>query len=148
MKLLLIFVFYFTLTLTSVNSQVDMNKSSIKITIENFENKKGLLLINVFTSESGFPSNNEKAFQSHTFPISGDSKIFTLENIPTGNYAISILHDENSNFKLDKNIFGIPKEAYAVSNNAKPRKLGPPKYNDAVFVHSSAGTNMNLTLLY
>ncbi len=37
-------------------------------------------------------------------PISSNEIIFIFKNIPNGNYAISIFHDENNNKKLDKNI--------------------------------------------
>jgi uncharacterized protein (DUF2141 family) len=52
--------------------------------------------------------------------------------LPPGEYALSIFHDENDNGKLDTNFIGIPKEPVALSNNARP-KFGPPKYKDAVF---------------
>ena len=38
----------------------------------------------------------------------------------------------NNNNKLDTNLFGIPKEPYGFSNNARS-KWGPPKYEIAKF---------------
>ena len=52
--------------------------------------------------------------------------------MPLGSYAISTYHDENDNDKLDKNIVGIPKEAYGFSNDATGF-MGPPKWEDAKF---------------
>lgn len=44
-----------------------------------------------------------------------------------GDYAVSLLHDENGNGKLDKNLLGIPKEGVGFSQN--PRlAFGPPSY--------------------
>ena len=51
-----------------------------------------------------------------------------LEN---GEYAIALFHDENSNKKLDKNFFGVPKEGYGISNN--PKTLLEPTFKDAEF---------------
>lgn len=55
-----------------------------------------------------------------------------FENLPSGEYAISLYHDENENNKLDTGWFGIPNEGYGCSNNAKGM-MGPPKYEDAKF---------------
>jgi len=56
----------------------------------------------------------------------------TFTDVPKGEYAVSVYHDENSNGVMDKNMFGIPSEDYASSNNAKG-VMGPPKYADAKF---------------
>ncbi len=58
--------------------------------------------------------------------------IVTFKNIPKGEYAVSFVHDENDNKKMDTNFFGIPKEDYGCSNNARGF-MGPPKYEDAKF---------------
>jgi uncharacterized protein (DUF2141 family) len=52
--------------------------------------------------------------------------------IPPGTYAIGVYIDENENEKLDTNFFGIPKEQYGFSNNAKA--FGIPKFEAASFV--------------
>ncbi|TRW17172.1 DUF2141 domain-containing protein [Glacieibacterium frigidum] len=44
-----------------------------------------------------------------------------------GDYAVSLLHDENGNGKLDKNLLGIPKEGVGFSQNPK-LAFGPPSY--------------------
>jgi uncharacterized protein (DUF2141 family) len=47
--------------------------------------------------------------------------------------AILILHDENSNGKMDTNLLGIPTEGYGVSRDAR-RPFGPPVFEDAAIV--------------
>lgn len=44
-----------------------------------------------------------------------------------GDYAVSLLHDENANGKLDKNLLGIPKEGVGFSQNPV-LAFGPPSY--------------------
>jgi uncharacterized protein (DUF2141 family) len=53
-----------------------------------------------------------------------------FENLNYGQYAIAILHDEDSDDEMKTGIFGIPKEGYGISNNVKGR-FGPPSFNDA-----------------
>jgi len=134
--------------LACLSGQRSQSFGSIHISFDNLENDKGIIAINLFDKEDGFPSNYEKAIQKHTIELNKKQVVFVLENIPPGEYAISILHDENSNFKLDTNFFGVPKEGYAVSNNAKPRKFGPPKYEDAIFNHGESDSHLQLTIRY
>ena len=67
-----------------------------------------------------------------------------FEEIPAGEYAISIFHDENKDTKLNKNFFGIPTEDYGFSNNPKIR-FGPPSFKEcAIKVNSDQLITINL----
>jgi uncharacterized protein (DUF2141 family) len=68
-----------------------------------------------------------------------------LKDLPAGEYAFAVFHDVNSNDKLDKNMFGIPTEDYAFSNNALG-KMGPPSYDSARFTLPAAGATMRVSL--
>jgi uncharacterized protein (DUF2141 family) len=71
-------------------------------------------------------------------PISAEAKavkgttVVTIANVPPGEYAAQITYDENGNGKVDRGLFGIPKEGVGFSNDA-PIRLGPPRWQDAVF---------------
>ncbi|MEA2027999.1 MAG: DUF2141 domain-containing protein, partial [Campylobacterota bacterium] len=64
-------------------------------------------------------------------PIKAKTLKYQFKNIPKGHYAIALFHDQNGNGELDYNIFGIPTEGYAFSNN--PKVLGEPNFEDAKF---------------
>lgn len=66
-------------------------------------------------------------------------------DLAPGNYAISVMHDENGNGKLDSNILGIPKEAYGFSNN--PRVMRKPTYDEAKFELGSSDKTVRIDLL-
>jgi uncharacterized protein (DUF2141 family) len=55
-----------------------------------------------------------------------------FDKLPQGEYAVSLIHDENMNGKLDYNFFGMPVEGYGFSNNP-PKGFGPPKYELTTF---------------
>jgi uncharacterized protein (DUF2141 family) len=59
-----------------------------------------------------------------------------FENLPAGDYAISILHDVNKDGKMNTNFMGIPKEGYGFSNNVMGT-MGPPSFEKAKFKLSS-----------
>ena len=53
--------------------------------------------------------------------------------LPPGTYAIGIFHDANLNNRLDNYFFGVPREQYGFSNNARGF-MGPPSFEDAAFL--------------
>src|SRR6478672_5685764 len=55
-----------------------------------------------------------------------------FSEIPPGNYALAVIHDENMNGKLDTNLMGIPVEGYGFSKNARAL-LGSPSFSTASF---------------
>lgn len=58
--------------------------------------------------------------------------LYDIRNIPAGEYALLVYHDENNNDRIDKNFIGIPREPLGFSNRYEPK--GPPSYSRAAFV--------------
>ena len=56
---------------------------------------------------------------------------YTFE-LPKGTYAIGIFVDANYNNKMDRNFFGVPKEQYGFSNDAKV-SFGPQSFKEVSF---------------
>jgi uncharacterized protein (DUF2141 family) len=65
--------------------------------------------------------------------------------VPSDRDAIQAYHDENGNRKLDTGLFGIPKEPYGFSNNAR-NLLGLPKFEDAAFMLSGDALTVTITV--
>lgn len=57
---------------------------------------------------------------------------WVLEELPAGDYALSLYHDEDGDGELDKAAFGIPREPYGFSNDARST-TGPPGWEKARF---------------
>lgn len=98
---------------------------SLTIEITNFENDKGEVLLALYKSENGFPNDEDKAFKLARVKITDKKAILVIENLPSGDYAFALFHDENENGKMDTNFMGVPKEGYAFSTNFKPRFSAP-----------------------
>ena len=62
-------------------------------------------------------------------PVEPGSVTYRYE-LPAGTYAIGIFRDANLNNRLDNFFFGIPREQYGFSNNARGF-MGPPSFEDA-----------------
>jgi uncharacterized protein (DUF2141 family) len=122
-------------------------KNEILVSILGLKNQKGQVLVYLFASKTGFPTEFKSAFKSGKAIISGTDSQFNFSEIPPGNYAIAIVHDENGDNKLGTNFIGIPSEGIGVSNNPKGT-LGPPKFDDAVFIHQNGTTKISIKTNY
>jgi uncharacterized protein (DUF2141 family) len=91
----------------------------IHVEIDGLRNHKGQVLCALFSSAEGFPKNSAKAAAHAKSDISHGHAFCEFPGIPSGTYAVSAFHDENSNGKMDTNFMGIPREGVAASNNAR-----------------------------
>ncbi|MEG3147319.1 DUF2141 domain-containing protein [Sphingomonas sp. RT2P30] len=71
----------------------------------------------------------------------------TLNGLPPGRYAAQVFYDENGNHKVDRALFGIPKEGVGFSNDAKIR-FSPPKWEEAMFDYDGGSRVIKLRLRY
>jgi len=70
-----------------------------------------------------------------------------VEDLPPGDYAIQAFHDENGNDEMERGMFGIPKEGFGFSRDAKI-VFSPPKWKDAMFSHGAAPHKQVMHLRY
>jgi uncharacterized protein (DUF2141 family) len=119
---------------------------ALVVHIDGFRNQKGDAGLSVFNSADGWPEDNTKAFAHGPHPFSGTATTVTLQ-VPPGRYALVALHDENSNHKLDKNMFGIPKEGFGFSNNPHV-VLSAPSFDTAAMQVACPTTETTIHLIY
>ena len=105
---------------------------TLTIEIKKFRNNSGKVMVTLFNNADAFPKASNKAIRSAAASIVDQKAEISFENIPPGEYAVSVFHDENGNQKMDSNFLGIPKEGVGASNDARGH-FGPPKYQDAKF---------------
>jgi len=104
----------------------------IHVEIGGLRNDKGKVMCALFSSAGDFPKRADKAVMRSAATIAGGHAVCEFSGVATGTYAVSVIHDENSNGKLDTNFIGIPREGVGASNNAKGH-FGPPKF-DCCFI--------------
>jgi uncharacterized protein (DUF2141 family) len=110
----------------------EANKGKIIMQVNGFKNSTGTARILIFSAKEAkyFPADQSKAYAKHVVPIKNNKVSFTFENLPYGDYAISVHHDEDNNGKVNTNFFGIPNEGLGGSNDAKGF-FGPPSFEKA-----------------
>jgi uncharacterized protein (DUF2141 family) len=66
--------------------------------------------------------------------------------LPPGRYALSVIHDENGNGKLDT-FLAIPREGFGFSRNPKIR-MGPPSFEEALIVIGRGSSHQTIGINY
>ncbi len=106
--------------------------------------KGGTLKIGVY-NEDGFPDVG-KEIHGIDLGVEGDSATYVFDSIPVGTYAIAVFQDKNDDGKLNKNMFGAPKEPYGFSQN-KYGKFGAPAFKDVSFeIEEDASLSLTITV--
>ncbi len=108
---------------------------TLRIHVDGLRNSNGVVGSVIFKSPDGWPENKDKSFRNGPTPIVPGERQATVvwEHLPPGDYGVAVIHDENSNAKLDRNFIGIPKEGFGFANNPHVGLSAPPF--DAAVVH-------------
>ena len=97
------------------------------VVISNIQKAQGVITIGLFNKEKEFL---KKTYRSATVKAVHHSDTLSFKGLPSGEYALSVIHDANRNDKLDTNGFGIPIEGFGFGNDAMGA-FGPPSYHKA-----------------
>ncbi len=120
----------------------------MRLQIKGLRSSKGDVLVSLFDSKQGFPSEHAAAFRSCSVGATTNAAIsVTFTNLPAGKYAVAVCHDENADGKMNRRMFGPPVEGWAVHRAQKPR-LGPPKFEESAFGVSTADVEVVIHLVY
>lgn len=89
---------------------------TIPIIVKNIKNSKGRLSIGVFKDATSFEEEkpHKIILVSKKDLVNGTLK--SSIEIEVGVYGLSILDDENSDYKMEYNMIGMPKEGFGFSN--------------------------------
>jgi len=130
------------------DSEAEKRTTSLRVVVKGFENRKGQVLVALFSSKKGFPDQGEHAMERVALPVPTGELVHVFPAIPAGRYAVAVLHDENKNYEMDTGFLGMPEEAYGVSNNVAGR-FGPPSFADAVIkLLPGKKHRVSITLIY
>jgi len=112
----------------SANSSV-----SLDVSVDNLRNSKGVIRFALYNKDGSIPDKYyTKYYKKNIVKIIRNSSHTTFKNLPKGRYAISILHDENSNGKIDKGMI-LPKEGVGFSNYKSINILNKPTFKKVSF---------------
>ena len=92
----------------------------IELRFTHFRNDNGFARVAVYNNLKTFCDETIKPYQEISAKIIHNECVVAISDLPDGDYAITLLHDENEDAVMNYNFLGLPKEGYAFSNNARP----------------------------
>jgi uncharacterized protein (DUF2141 family) len=117
--------------IVAIAAAAQAGASELVVRVSGLSSSSGEVGCALFKVADGFPMNPAGATQQWmTAAAKGVECRFA--GIASGDYAVSVSHDLNGNRALDTNFFGVPTEAWGVSNNARPL-MRVPAWKEAVF---------------
>jgi uncharacterized protein (DUF2141 family) len=122
----------------------DVDTGTLTIAITGLENDDGEVLLTLSNSRESYESGS-KSYLGFKVNIMDGKAECTINDLPFGEYAIKLYHDENMDGELNSNFLGIPTENYGFSNNASGT-FGPADYDDAKFLFEQSDMIMNISV--
>jgi len=122
-------------TQTSTAARPGTATSTLHIVVSGLASDRGRLHIAVCDGPASW-SGKAPSFRGTSIPVKDRRAEFVFENVPFGDYAAKLYHDENGNGRFDVNLIGMPKESYGFSNGARAY-LGQPSFERAKFTVDS-----------
>ena len=117
----------------------------VDVSISGMRNTKGQLLVCLTTNPKAFPDCSKDKASVRMAVKAADAAHFRIAAPTTGTYAIAVVHDENSNNKMDLAIF-LPKEGFGFSRNPTIT-VGAPSFKSASFA-VSGDTSQSIKMKY
>ena len=119
--------------------------ATINFTVTDLRSTKGEVHACLAPGRDSFPDCSAGKGRTLTLPATEHMR-FSFPDVPSGRYAIALLHDENGNGKIDKALM-IPREGFGFSRDA-PLRMGPPSFKDAAFDVDAKGVNQSIRMRY
>lgn len=104
--------------------------TKIKITFTGVKNEDGVIRIALYNGVDAYRA--REAAKTLVVQSEKGEVNCSFDSVPIGKYILAAYHDENGDAKLNTGTFGIPKEGYVFSNNAKA-VMGPPNSEEMLF---------------
>ena len=124
------FLLFVGVNFTSASLAQPAGQATVTVKITGLRSEKGQVKIAVFNSSETWLGDHP--VYNSTIDVKSQAVIWKINDVPYGDYGIAVFHDENKNGKMDKNLLGIPQEAYGFSNNMRVT-FGPPKWEKSKF---------------
>ncbi|PCJ80053.1 MAG: hypothetical protein COA49_09870 [Bacteroidetes bacterium] len=131
MKVLLIL--YTLIFSSSVLVYDTVNVSSLTIKVNKLQNSTGVVQFTIYNIDGSIPDEHYKNFYKQlNAEILNNTSTITFEDLPHGEYAINILHDEDEDGVIKKGWF-LPIEGIGFSNFSSLNPLNRPSFKKSKF---------------
>lgn len=118
----------------------------LRVDLANLRNAKGNLFLCLSANPKHFPDCSADPQAKVIRVPTTQAKTLVFGSVAAGDYALSVMHDENGNAKLDTTM-GLPREGFGFSRNPVVR-FGPPKFREVRFTMTQASMRMPVRMKY
>lgn len=134
----------FLILLLCTGQLVHAQLHPLKITVTNINHLEGKIYVSLYNSKASFIQKG-KEYKTMSRDVHAGTEVFVFSDLPKGEYAVALYHDENSDGKCNTNLLGVPKEGYAFSRNFVP-KFSAPTFEETKFKQDQ-GTSMVIKMI-
>lgn len=120
--------------------------AEVTVVVTSLRNAKGQVLACLTAQPRAFPDCRKDPAARTAIVPAGPAVRIQFAAVPAGRYAISLIHDENANRKMDMALV-MPKEGYGFSRDAAVT-MGPPKFDKAAFDVAGAAIEQKVRMRY
>lgn len=120
--------------------------AALEITLTGLRSAKGQVLVCVTKNPRAFPDCSKDVLSKRLAIRTADAASFRVDGLEQGVYAVSVIHDENGNGKVDTNLM-IPREGFGFSRNPAIG-FGPPRFASAQIVLGPGDTAHAIRMRY
>lgn len=118
----------------------------VTATVSGLRSQQGQVLACLTTNPRDFPDcRHDPAARKLALPARNGMTL-DFGAVASGDYAISLLHDENGNGKADMVVM-VPREGFGFSRDAAVR-FGPPRFASAMFVVGNEPVRQTIRMRY
>jgi uncharacterized protein (DUF2141 family) len=105
---------------------------TLTVYIDGLRNSAGNIDLLIFDQPQGWPDEIPYSIRKFEVPAVEGSMVVKVPDLPAGEYAVIVVHDENLNRRIDKDWRGVPIEQWGMSNNPRVY-MTTPAYHRAKF---------------
>lgn len=121
--------------------------ATLEVEVRGLRSGRGLLRVKLVGAPDGFPGSDAHVVAKQKLPIEGDAVRLAFEDVPYGEYALVVLHDEDDDGALARGWLGLPAEGLGFSSGAHIR-FGPPTFEEARFALDRPRLELEVDLRY
>jgi uncharacterized protein (DUF2141 family) len=118
---------------------------TLVVDVGGLEHTRGKLVTKLFRPGDDVPKGN--SYRRSAVPLTSTEPKIEFRDVPHGQYALFLFHDENDNGTLDHNLLGVPTEPLGFSAGFRVSLFsGIPDFDDLKFTFSKSRTTQRIVV--
>jgi uncharacterized protein (DUF2141 family) len=120
---------------------------TLVVNVEGLRSDRGTAIVSVFAGPQGFPDEIAASVRTEYLAIAAGRAVATFADLPYGEYAVSVLHDEDGDGRMATGLFGLPREGFGFSGTPDYR-FGHPGFAEVSLVLIGAQRELTIGMRY